>query len=78
MDELLKIESELGTVFKKYLSEHGIKGSWVCEKLNFSAAHLSQMLNLKRTFSEVTRKSLNELLGTSFGDPVSAEQAAAN
>lgn len=49
-----------------YLKNKGIMRKWLAQKLNLSNTHITLIFQKERELTDENKKSINELLGTSF------------
>jgi ribosome-binding protein aMBF1 (putative translation factor) len=62
-------ETRIEKKFEKAFKDEGRSKSWVADQLAINVSTLSRILSGKYKLSERNRKKLNEILGTSIGDP---------
>jgi antitoxin component HigA of HigAB toxin-antitoxin module len=53
-------------LLKAHLKSKGIKYSWLCDKLDVSNGHLTNILQHKRSLTPELNEKINKVLGTDF------------
>lgn len=51
---------------KAHLDQKGLKYKWLCERINISTGHLSNIFKGVKTLTPEMNEKINEALGTSF------------